>query len=100
MMDHSDVSGDLFLLAFLKRPREELYELRSDPGQMVNLASEPGYQDIRDELHRQLIRMLEETNDPRVSGHGDIFDQMPYFQRGFMKNVPQQAKKQGYPATH
>ena len=33
----------LFKLAFEKRPYEELYDLRTDPGQLNNIAAKPEY---------------------------------------------------------
>lgn len=38
------------LLAFDRRPNEELYDLRKDPDQMNNLAGDPAYRKIRDQL--------------------------------------------------
>ena len=37
----------LYQLAFGKRPREELYDLRSDPDYMHNLAADASYEDVR-----------------------------------------------------
>ena len=43
----------LFHIAFGKRPQEELYDLRVDPDHMSNVASEPGYARVREELRRR-----------------------------------------------
>lgn len=40
----------LFQLAFGKRPVEELYDLRMDPGQLTNVADLPDYTELKEEL--------------------------------------------------
>ena len=69
----------LFELACGKRPAEELYDLRNDPFQTRNVASETGYAGPRKSLREQLDRFLEETRDPRVTGGGEQFDLYPYY---------------------
>ena len=43
MMQHRNEPKDkeLFELAFGKRPAEELYDLKKDPGQLNNVADKP-----------------------------------------------------------
>ncbi len=65
-------------LAFGKRPLEELYDLKADPDQMVNLAENPDYTATREELAAQLIGILETAGDPRVTEKGDTFDKPPF----------------------
>ncbi len=68
-----------YQLAFGKRPEFELYDLRSDPGQLTNVASEPRYAETLKQLVAQLTRELKATNDPRALGKGDeTFDPVPY----------------------
>ncbi len=69
----------LFKLAFAKRPAEELYDLKRDPAQLHNVAEEDGYRDTRQKLAKQLVHRLVETNDPRVMGGGEEFDEYPYY---------------------
>ena len=59
-------------LAFAKRPTEELYDLRTDPGQLTNLADDPTSADIKDELSRRLMDALAATgsNNPRTMAAG------------------------------
>ena len=66
-------------LAFAKRPAEELYDLTKDPGQVVNLASEPEYADIKKKLNSQLKQRLELTKDPRALGLEAPWDFYPYY---------------------
>jgi arylsulfatase A-like enzyme len=68
-----------FDLAFARRPAEELYDLKSDPDQLVNVAARPEYAAVRKRLAEQLTAELHATADPRVTGAGDKFDQYPYY---------------------
>ena len=65
-------------LSFAKRPAEELYDLKSDPGQIVNVAGNPEYVSIRKALAVRLAQGLVATRDPRIEGRGDLFDSQPY----------------------
>lgn len=68
----------LYRLAFGKRPAEELYDLRSDPYQMENVADDPAYACEKQRLAEQLQSELRATGDPRATGRGDVFDRQPY----------------------
>jgi N-sulfoglucosamine sulfohydrolase len=72
----------LYDLAFGKRPADELYDCRSDPEQLVNLAGNPEYAGVKEEMAAKLMEQLEVTGDPRVSGGGEQFDRYPYFGEG------------------
>ena len=50
-------------------PVEELYELRSDPHEQVNLAASAGREQVLDRMRALLRRMMEETGSPLLSGH-------------------------------
>ncbi|MFH1904437.1 MAG: sulfatase [bacterium] len=50
------------------RPPVELYDLEKDPYEKNNLASSPDYADIEKELSSKLQKVLEDTNDPILSG--------------------------------
>ncbi len=71
--------GTLFHLGFEKRPAEELYDLRKDPGQLHNLADTPEYSHVKATLAAALMAELATTGDPRVLGKGDVFDKYPYY---------------------
>lgn len=64
--------------AFGKRPSEELYDLRKDPYQTRNVAEDADYAETRQRLSSQLMKVLTETVDPRVTGDGTTFDRPPY----------------------
>lgn len=61
-------------LAFGKRPEEELYNIISDSECLINLAENPEYQDIKNELWISMQDYLKKTGDPRIMGNGSIFD--------------------------
>jgi uncharacterized sulfatase len=65
-------------LAMGKRPLEELYDLREDPRCLTNLADKPGLAAIKKRLWEQLAKELREQKDPRILGHGEVFDTYPY----------------------
>lgn len=64
-------------LAFARRPREELYDLRTDPQQVHNVAADPHYAKIRAKLEQQLLDELRRTGDPRVADDGRFFETPP-----------------------
>ena len=72
----------LYRLAFGKRPLEELYDCRKDPGQMVNLAGRPEYAEIQERLSELLGKGLKESRDPRIGGPSFDFDAVPYLGQG------------------
>ncbi len=42
--------ANVYDLAFAKRPAEELYDLRRDPGQTTNVAAETSYAGVKERL--------------------------------------------------
>lgn len=50
------------------RPAVELYDLDADPLEKVNLAGEPGYEEVVKELREDLFRWMRETEDPLLQG--------------------------------
>jgi arylsulfatase A-like enzyme len=67
----------LFSLAYGKRPREELYDLKTDPHQMTNVADNPEYAKTRAELEQRLMEELRRTGDPRLIDDGRFFETPP-----------------------
>lgn len=68
-----------FELCFGKRPAEELYDLRKDPHQMVNVAGRKEYADIQVRLRARLEEWMKQTADPRATVDDDRWDRYPYF---------------------
>ena len=69
-------------IAWGRRPAEELYELKTDPHQMRNLADDAAFAAKKAELRARLMAELERRDDPRLR---DAFDRPPY--------LPELAKK-------
>lgn len=65
-------------LAFGRRLAEELYDLRGDPDQIRNVASEPAYASVKEEMARRLMEILREQGDPRVREDGGMFERSPF----------------------
>ncbi len=70
--------GEYYDLSFAKRPAEELYDLKKDPGQVVNVADDSSYTRIRTALAVRMTQGLVDAADPRMDGRGDLFDSQPY----------------------
>ncbi|MFZ4985099.1 MAG: sulfatase [Blastocatellia bacterium] len=68
-----------FRLAMAKRPPEELYDLRRDPGQINNVAGQIRYRARQRELSRRLDHWMRETADPRATVDDDRYDRYRYF---------------------
>ena len=60
-----------------KRPEVELYDLRNDPDEMHNLADDPAYRDVRNQLKNRLFAELERTDDPRLIDDGRFYETPP-----------------------
>jgi N-sulfoglucosamine sulfohydrolase len=68
-----------FELCFGKRHAEELYNLRTDPGQTNNLAGSAMFADVQKQLRAELDRWMQRTSDPRLDPNDDRFEKAPYF---------------------
>ena len=81
LMENGDQHGaaELAELSFGKRPAEELYDLKPDPHQMVNIAGGTAMAEIQKTLRQQLFNHLEKTRDPRVVGGAVDWDYYPYY---------------------
>lgn len=64
-------------MSFGKRPGEELFDIASDPDCIKNLADDPAFSEICDQLWEQLRKELTAQGDPRIVANGDIFDAYP-----------------------
>ncbi len=63
-----------FELAVNKRPSEELFDIKNDPYCLNNLAMDPDFKNVLVEQRAALGSYLMQTNDPRVTGKGDIYE--------------------------
>lgn len=67
-----------WLWNFGKRVEVELYNIKTDPYCMKNLANEPVYTELMTKMDKLMTKKLRQQNDPRMFGKGDIFDTYKY----------------------
>jgi arylsulfatase A-like enzyme len=75
-----------------KRPREELYDLKTDPHQTENVAADPTYAKARELLEKLLLDELKRTGDPRLVDDGRFFEAPPM--SGPVNDQPRRARRQ------
>lgn len=62
-----------------KRPAEELYILKDDSAQLINVAFDKKYAKIKKELSTRLDAWRKQTGDPLLDNSTEIFDSYPYY---------------------
>jgi arylsulfatase A-like enzyme len=74
---------------FGKRVSEELYNIKDDPYCLNNLAGDLRHILPLDDLRSEMTRELEDQNDPRILGKGEVFMSYPYAQtnRGLYEKI-------------
>jgi arylsulfatase A-like enzyme len=82
--DKDEAHRRSFDLCFAKRPSEELYDLKKDPGQINNVAGNAEYAKTVESMRARMTDRLKELKDPRATrpGDNDHFDRYPYFGGG------------------
>lgn len=81
MMAHANDPAvqPLFELSFGKRPAEELYDVKNDPDQVVNLAADARHAQIKAELRSKVDTWMRATHDPRAADPAtNVWDSYPY----------------------
>ncbi len=73
--NHPEVSP-YFANAYGKRPKEELYDLKADPDQLTNVASDLDYIKVKKTLRDKLLSTLNETKDPRMVNDGVYYENL------------------------
>lgn len=86
LIDERVSQSEYFNLAYSKRPAEQLYDIKNDPGCVNNLAENPDFIQIKKDLNKVLIEELTIQGDPRMPGNGDVFESYPRF--GAMRAFP------------
>ncbi len=76
-MQTDDTVKHDYNLCFGLRSQEELYEIKSDPHQVRNLANDPQFAETKKTLKKALFGNMQETGDPRAFGRGKIFEHYP-----------------------
>lgn len=76
MMEHQNDKNvaEYFKMGFGKRLPEELYDIKKDPYNLVNLVSNPKYKNTKKALKIKLETWMKNSNDPRHNGKGDEID--------------------------
>ena len=67
-----------FDLVLGRRPAEELYDLRRDPGQVNNVAADPAYAAVKAALRTRVEAWMKATDDPRLDPRDDRIDGYKY----------------------
>ena len=67
----------MWQLSFGKREAYELYNIKKDPYCMENLSGKAEYKTIERCMEQEMFKRLQEQEDPRVFGKGEIFDRYP-----------------------
>lgn len=84
--------GREYELSFGRRPAEELYDLKTDPWQVRNLAADPSHAAVKKQLWSRLDSYLRSTGDPRIEGRdpwqGYIYHQTTGYGASFNKSLP------------
>ncbi|MDB4475252.1 sulfatase [Pirellulales bacterium] len=60
-----------------KRPLIELFDLKSDPHEMHNLAGHQQYAALEEELTKRLLDEMQRTGDPRLIREGEFYETPP-----------------------
>ena len=81
-------SDEFFDLAFSKRPKEELFDLKNDPYQLNNLSNDKRYLSIKKNLSDALTAYLKTSGDPRENGIEFDWDSAYYFEENDKKPRP------------
>lgn len=72
----------LYEIGFGKRPGEELYDIRTDPHHMHNLADDSTHAAAKQNLRDRLLRELRENNAPRLVESECRFEKPPFTNLG------------------
>jgi N-sulfoglucosamine sulfohydrolase len=63
---HDKMLGQRSVNGYVHRPREELYDLESDPNELKNVAEDPRYAGVLSDLRARLREWQERTKDPWI----------------------------------
>jgi len=59
--------------AFLHRPPEELYDVRKDPAEVHNLATDPAHREVLERMRAEMAKFRVDTHDPWLPGQSAAF---------------------------
>lgn len=69
---------EYYRMSFGKRPPEELYDMKSDPECLNNLATDMKHITQKRKLQERMEELLRAEGDPRMLGRADFFDTIRY----------------------
>jgi hypothetical protein len=72
------LGGYYYELSFGKRPAQQLFRLSTDPAGVDNLAGDPAFAPVIEDLRERMLAQLRKEEDPRALGNGAIFDTYRY----------------------
>ncbi|WP_298238978.1 sulfatase [uncultured Algibacter sp.] len=87
-------------MSFGKRVEEELYNIKTDPLCMNNLAANADFKAKKEKLFAQMKAELTAQKDPRILGEGDVFDNYRTFPPKFMNYHNRFIKGEEMPELH
>ncbi|MFT4092939.1 MAG: sulfatase [Niabella sp.] len=62
---------------YIIRPEEELYDVVNDPWQLTNLAADPGYKKVKQELLKQLEAFMKQQGDEGIKTEMNALSRQP-----------------------
>lgn len=94
MLDHKDDAAmkPFFDRTFGLRPEYELFDVKKDPDQFVNLAGDKKYAKTLKLLKEKMAKWMLNTQDPRATEDTDIWDTYPYYGKGGASEDEEAAK--------
>src|SRR5690606_12245773 len=63
--------------AYVRRPKEELYDVVNDPYQLFNLATDPSYHTVKVRLKAELAKFMKQQGDQGVGTEMQAFERQP-----------------------
>ena len=73
-LGRADRANQFWQLNFGSRPTEELYDLQVDRDCIRNVAAQMSMEKQVIGLRQRMEKMLQAQDDPRMDGHGEVFD--------------------------
>ncbi|GGG84159.1 sulfatase atsG [Parapedobacter pyrenivorans] len=67
---------------YIQRPHEELYHVVNDPYQLVNLAADPNYGEVKARLKNEMVKFMKQQGDEGVGTEMKAFERQRGRQKG------------------
>ena len=83
-----------YVMRYLQRPKEELYDIRKDPWELNNLADEAGYEQVKQRLRKALHDWMVQQGDQGIDTELKAIERQPRWnEKGWRSNEEQQNHK-------